>query len=109
MGQYVPKVMGRGSTGVLLRNREVKCGAVAELGLNPDFPAALLDNALGDRQADSCAWELAAMQPLEDPEDLLMVARIDADAVVAKRELGLVDPVDGGNLNLRRLRTTEHN
>jgi hypothetical protein len=93
----------------LLRNGEVKRGALAELRLNPDFPAELLDNALRDRQTDSRAWELAAMQPLEDPEDLFVVARIDADAVVANRELDLVDPVDGGNMNPGRLRTTEHN
>src|ERR1700691_4347487 len=92
----------------LLRDGEVKRGALAKLGLNPDFPAALFDNALGDRQTDSRAWELAAMQPLEDAEDLLMVARVDADAVVPDRELDLVLLVDGGNMNLGRLQTTKH-
>ncbi len=49
------------------------------------------------------------MQPLEYTEDLLVVARIDADAVVPNRELDLVVPVDSGNMNPGRLRTTEHN
>ena len=58
------------------------------LGLDPRPPAVNFDDALDQRQADPGAFGLGA-QALEEPEDLVMVPRLDADAVVADVEDGL--------------------
>ncbi len=87
-----------------VRDGEVKCGALAQFRLHPDSSAALLDDTLADRQTDARAGELAAVQPFEDAEDLLMIARIDPDAVVPNGKLDGVAGVAGGNVNLGRLR-----
>src|SRR3954463_248370 len=53
--------------------------------LEPDSAMVALDDLLGDRQsgAGAAAELVAAVQPLEDPEDGVLVLFGDADAVVA--------------------------
>lgn len=117
MRQYVPRVTGRVVRGYyvsenaesLLGDDEVESGTLADFGLDPDSSAALLDDAFADRQTDAGTRELTAMQPLEDPKDLLVIARIDPNAVVSNGELNRVAGVGSGNMNLRRLRTAETN
>src|SRR5258708_552311 len=91
----------------LLRDREVKRGALAEFRLHPDPSAALLDDAFANRQSDSSAGELAAMQTFEDAKNLLVIPRIDSNAIVANGELNRVPSVDGRNMNVGRLRPAE--
>src|ERR1700733_14507662 len=93
----------------LLRDRKVERGAAAEFRLHPHSSAALLHNAFADCQTDPGAWEFAPVQPLEDAEDLFVIARIDPDAIILNGELDRVAGVDRRNLNLRSPRPAEHN
>ncbi len=81
----------------------MKSGSLAEFRFHPDSAAALLDDALADSQTDARAREIAAVQPFEDAEDLLMIARIDPDAVVSNGELHRIAGVAGRNMDLGRL------
>src|ERR1041385_5407624 len=90
--------------------REPERGALAGLGLDADAAAVELDDALADGQADAGAGVLvAAVQALEDLEDAVEVARLDADAVVLDgdapaarprlgRDLDAAGPVAGAEL-----------
>ena len=61
-----------------------KSGPPTRRRLEPYFSAVPLDDFLHDSQAGSRAFVfLAAMQPAEDGEDLFVVLRFDADAVVS--------------------------
>src|SRR5688572_28270589 len=72
------------STIGLPRQREVKAGALANPPFGPDPPAVAAHDALHDRQPNTGPGELVgAVQALEDAEQLLDVAHIEADAVVA--------------------------
>src|SRR2546421_5170451 len=67
-----------------------KRGAAVGLRLGPDTPAVAVDDALRDRQADAGAViVLGAVQPLEHPKELVGVAHVEADAVVAHKIHGL--------------------
>src|SRR6202035_329974 len=73
----------------------------------PGPPARPLRYALATAQADPRARPLPAMQPTEDAEDLLVITRIDPNAVVADRENGLAVCFGSRNLNPRRIRSTK--
>src|SRR5882757_10215547 len=65
------------------RQAEPDSGAVASLGVQPDSPAVVLDDPLGQRQSYAGARIRALpVQPLEDDEDLVGELRLDADPVV---------------------------
>src|SRR5688572_10729748 len=65
----------------------MKARANARARLDPDASAVALDHLLADRQPDAGSRVLAlVVQPLEHHEDALEVLRLDADAVVARRE-----------------------
>jgi hypothetical protein len=49
------------------------------------------------------------MQPFENTEDLLVIARIDPDTVVSNGELDLGAALGSGNMNPGRLGSAEHN
>ena len=59
---------------------------MARIRLHPDPAAIRLDDPLANRQADSGSRIILPVQPLEDPEDLLRVFRLDSDAVVLHRK-----------------------
>src|SRR5438093_1586472 len=62
---------------------EVEGGALIGLGVGPDASAVALDDALHDGQADSGPLVLLGpVQPLEDAEQLVGVAHVEADPVV---------------------------
>src|SRR5205814_1689068 len=78
--------LGRGRLAAA-RQGEQERRPLAGRALDLDGPAVGLDDALADRQARARPLELvAAVQPAEDAEDLLVVRRVDADAVVADEE-----------------------
>ena len=56
--------------------------ATGALGLDPDPAAVELDHPLDDGEADAGALTFR-IQPVEEPEDLLLVPRLDPRAVVA--------------------------
>src|SRR5205823_8618581 len=72
--------------GRLSLQRKEKRGAAVGLGLGPDAPAVAVDDALHSRQAHSGAViVLGPVQSLEHPKELVGVAHIEADAVVAHK------------------------
>src|SRR6185436_5940278 len=73
-----------------LRQREADGRPVAlARRLHPDPAAVDLDDALDEREADAGALDLG-IELLEEAEDLVVVARLDADAVVLDEQHGLV-------------------
>ncbi len=60
----------------------MKYRPLAQFRFHPDSPTMLLDDAFRDCQTDARAGEFAAMQTLENAEDLLVIAWIDPDAVI---------------------------
>ena len=79
MGRASPRSAGRVKWNVA----PARCVVV-----EPDAPAVVLDDLLAHRQADARARRTSSrgVQPLEDHEDPVGVARLDADAVVGARE-----------------------
>src|SRR5262245_47268196 len=73
------------------RKREVEAGAGARIALDPDPPAAPLDDLLHDREAHSrsAAAVRSRADALEHLEDLLAMRRIDAAPVVGHDDLVL--------------------
>src|SRR5580692_4736357 len=55
-------------------------------GFHPDVSPVPLHNTLADGQADAGAWNLFAVQPLEDAKDTLAILRGNSDSVVADAE-----------------------
>jgi hypothetical protein len=75
--------MARGRSG----EREVECAAFANLGFQPDSPTVSLDDLFANSQTGARSFILLlVMQPAKDAKDLLVIAGIDADAVVANIE-----------------------
>src|SRR5579883_763990 len=65
----------------------MEAGTRAGPRFDPDTSPVPLDDLLAQRQADARPWIcFAGVQPLENDEDALGVARIDADAVVGDGE-----------------------
>src|SRR5262245_46929423 len=65
----------------------MKHGAAARLGLEPDLAAVALHDPLGHREPETQALVLlAGVEPLEEPEETLAIARGDADSVVGHRD-----------------------
>ena len=63
----------------------------------------VLDDLLADREPHAGALDLVlAVQALEQDEDALVVARVDARAVVAHRDLPLVAAADRLGVDARR-------
>lgn len=81
--------------------------ALAKLGFYPDPSAALVHDALGDREADPRTWELTPVQPFEDSKNLFVIPRIDSDAVVLDGELDGVAGIDGRDMNPGRFQPAE--
>src|SRR5690242_3335493 len=70
---------------------EKECGALTKLGIEPNAPARALHDLLAHGKADAGARVLgAAVEALEDHEDLVVVHGVDPDPVVAHKELPLV-------------------
>src|SRR5215475_11531881 len=70
---------------------------------HPDTAAVAFDDFLAQRQPDaSPGIFLARMQTLEDPENALEILRLDADAIVAHRELPLAAATFHLDVHLRR-------
>src|SRR4051812_3656930 len=68
----------------LPRQGEVEAGTLARRALRPDPAAVARDDTLHDRQAYPRALEfVGTVQALEHAEELVGVARVEADAVVA--------------------------
>lgn len=73
------------------REREVKFRSFAGFGFNPNIPAVLVDDFLAKRKPDARAGVIAAaMEAVENFEDLIGVLGVNADAVVNDREQPLV-------------------
>jgi hypothetical protein len=71
----------------LTRKSETKHRALAGLGFNPEAAVVAFENPAADSQTDAGAGILLApVETLEDPEDAVVVAGFDADAVVAHAE-----------------------
>src|SRR5580704_17392423 len=64
-----------------------ECGTTAQFRFHPDPPAISLHDFLTDGQPDSAARIFAAMQPLEQSENLLLIVALNSDAVVGDRNL----------------------
>ena len=75
-----------------IRQRKAELRAFAGLGLDPDAAIMPFDDALADREAHSGTRQFAAVQALEDPENAIVVLRIDTDAVVSHADRPLVVP-----------------
>src|SRR5687768_15776988 len=74
---------------------EVEGRALSQARLGPDAPAMALDEAADDREAHTRPFVLVGMvQALEDTEELVGVAHVEAGAVVLDEECGL--PVRAG-------------
>src|SRR5207253_11446079 len=73
------------------------------LGLHPDAATVALDNALHQRQSDAGTGILTPMQALEDAEDLFVILRVDADAVIGKRKQPRLILFFHGNADARLL------
>lgn len=71
---------------VVGRKGEAKRRPFPRSGLYPDSPAVPVDDALGDGQADAGSFRIATVQASKDAEDLLLMARFDADTVVGDPE-----------------------
>src|SRR5262245_49096586 len=81
----------RTSTGFILYTcileRAVKNTPLSQHRFNADFATVVFGDALADSQSDTRSRIfIAAVQPLEDGEDALEVARVYADARVAHME-----------------------
>jgi hypothetical protein len=71
--------------GSLRRGRQAnpKTAACSKLGFDAALPAHAVDTARNNGEADTCAFvHLEVSYALKDAEDLFMMCRIDADAVV---------------------------
>src|SRR4051794_1058486 len=83
------RLVARRAVGLLrgARQGEPERAPLAGLALRPDAAAVLLDDPVANRQPDPGAGvRPLAVQAVERLEDLLGVARLHADAVVAHRE-----------------------
>src|SRR5262249_43235005 len=69
------------------RQSEIESRAVAQLRFDPDAAAVRLDDLLGDGQTSAGSFIFfRQVQTAEYAEDLLVIARLDANAVVADVE-----------------------
>lgn len=74
-------------------------------GFYPDAAAVALDDAAAQRQPDTGACELAAVQTLERPENPVMILGIDTIPVVANGDQPLAGTVSfGAYFNAGRIR-----
>src|SRR5579871_3893894 len=66
------------------RKREIERRPLPRFGFDPNPPVIALHDALANRQADAGARVLlGGMQPLEQSKNVLLVLRLNSDAVVA--------------------------
>src|SRR4051812_37683621 len=73
--------------GISSRQSKEESRPVALFRFKPDPPAIAFHQLLAYRQSDACSWILLrSIQALKKPEDLLMKAGSDAEAVVANGE-----------------------
>ena len=104
--QHISKNTGRTSTETLLtnlrvgavfrrvgrlrrarRDEEPKVRTSAEFGLNPYLSPSIVDNTLANSETDTSAGiSILCVKAFENPEDLLVILRIDPDTVVLDRE-----------------------
>src|SRR4051812_3085030 len=83
-GRLVARRLGRGD---LRGQGEPERAALAGRALRPDAAAVMLDDPLADREPDAGSGVRAlAVQPVEGLEDLLGLARLHADPIVAHGE-----------------------
>src|SRR5438445_7691684 len=62
---------------------KIECRPFAHLCLSPDTSAVAMDDALSQSQAHTGSFKfIVVVQPLEDPEKLFRVLRIEPNAVV---------------------------
>ncbi len=78
----LPSTRRRYGGAVLGQRKPERAASSFALRLHPDPAPMHLHNALDQRQPDPCSLTLR-IQSLEQPEDLLMKAGFDADAVVS--------------------------
>ena len=71
------------------RGREIKSGALIDLGFRPDAAAVFVHDALDRGQADARAFEFVLpMQALKNAEEFVGKARIEPRTVVADKKYG---------------------
>src|SRR5690625_1309828 len=76
--------------GALRRQREIHCRALANLALRPDAAVVLADDPVGERQPyPGGAGPRTRVQRLEGQEQLVIVAHVEALAVIAHVEHAL--------------------
>jgi len=69
-----------------LAEGEVEGCALPDLGFGPYLAAMFVNDLLDGCQADACAFEfLLPVEPLKHSEELIGVAHIEADSVVAHK------------------------
>src|ERR1039458_2087090 len=74
-------------SGVHAFQGEEEGGALVKLRLRPYLTAVLADDALHRGQAHAGAFKLnGSVQSLEDPEELVHILHVEADAVVAHED-----------------------
>ena len=87
----------------LVWDREIEGGSSSEFGFNPYPATGPLNNAVANCQADTSAGILCGrMKAFENSKDVLLVLRIDADAVVTNGKLPFGPRRLGRDVNYRR-------
>ena len=85
------------------RQREQERRAFARFRFHPDPPSVAFDDSAAYGQPDSGSFmSRVRMQPLEQAENLFLVAHVDSDSVVAHAERPFPTAGLGRNPNLRR-------
>ena len=107
-GQATPGCLGNGTPAVLTvvcRKSEAEGRPCPGRGfVEPDTAPILLDDPLADRQAYSTSVVLlAAVEALENREDLLGIVRLNANAIIRYREQVPAVALAGRNMDARRL------
>src|SRR5687767_11579471 len=92
------------SMSLILRQREIERGAGVRLAVGPYPPAVANHDPLHQRQPDAGSVEFArVVEPLEHPEQLGLVARVETRAVVTNEIDVLLVVADRAHLDQRLL------
>src|SRR5579862_2665882 len=86
-----------------VREGEVECCSFSRGGVDPDSSAIAFNHALANCESNAGpAVFLVAMKPFEYTKDILLVLRIDPDAVILNREAPRRALIKSMNVNPRR-------
>src|SRR4051812_25868732 len=81
--------------------RETKCSALAGPRFHPDPSPVLLHDPFTNRQPDPGAWNILAVQTLEDAKNAFCVVRVNTHAIVFDRHYAVLSLLLCRYVNLR--------